>query len=159
MFLKKLDSDHNLLMLFDSPVMQDGCIQITESEYKQLEEELDILANGTHSYRGMIKKQEQFRDFRSRHFAAFDIYKSNIDYGIIEETEEERQEIISWYMLMLEFPGYITEDNYETIEFPETPAAIRSYLDGGSSEAAKTVTLTKTATSLKTAALNKQVIL
>jgi hypothetical protein len=148
MFLKKLDSDHNLLMLFDSPVMQDGCIQITESEYEQLREELDILANGTYSYRGMIKKQEQFRDFRSRQFAAFDIYKSNIDYGIIEETEEERDEIISWYLLMLEFPDHITEENYDTIIFPETPAIIRSYIDGGE-DSAQEVTLTKMASTLK----------
>lgn len=148
MFLKKLDSNRNLLMLFDSPVMQDGCVQITESEYEQLREELDILANGTYSYRGMIKKQEQFRDFRSRQFAAFDIYKSNIDYGIIEETEEERDEIISWYLLMLEFPDHVTEENYDTIIFPETPSVIRSYIEGGG-DSTQEVTLTKMASTLK----------
>lgn len=129
MYLKRM-KDGELEMLFDSPVMQENCIQITKAEYETLSEELDILANGTYSYRGMIAKQEKFRDFRSRQFAAFDIYKSNIDYGIIEEDETTRENIISWYLLMLEFPEYITEDNYESIIFPETPEAVRMYVEG-----------------------------
>lgn len=154
MYLKKIKNGE-VEMLYDTPVMQDDCIQITKEEYDRLSEEFDILANGTYSYRGMVAKQEKFRSFRQKQFSAFDIYKSNIDYGIIEETEEEREEIISWYMLMLEFPEYITEENYETIEFPETPAAIRSYLDGGSSDSVQQVTLTKMATALKSMTLRK----
>ena len=154
MYLKKIKNGE-VEMLYDTTVMQDDCIQITKEEYDRLSEEFDILANGTYSYRGMIAKRDSFRIFRQKQFSAFDIYKSNIDYGIIEETEEERQDIISWYLLMLEFPEYITEENYETIEFPETPATIRSYLDGGSSNSVQQVTLTKMATTLKSMALRK----
>lgn len=32
---------------------------------------------------------------------AFDIYKSNIYYGVITETEEEHNEIIKWYNSLL----------------------------------------------------------
>lgn len=73
-------------------------------------------------------KQNYFRAYRSDRFAAFDIYKANVEYGIISETEEQHTEIINWYREMLSFPEQITEDNYETIVFPETPSAIQNYL-------------------------------
>ena len=142
-------SENGIVRLVKSDVPQIGMEQITESEYDEMIEELDISGRGTIPFRKKNEKLEEFRYFRSRQFAAFDIYKSNIDYGIIEETEEERDEIISWYLLMLEFPEYITEDNYESIIFPETPSVIRSYIDGGG-DSAQEVTLTKMASTLKT---------
>lgn len=148
MYLKKMNGN-DIEMLFDTPVMQEGCIQITKAEYDALIEELDIKAHGTIAYRETERKKEKFRSYRSKQFVGFDIYKSNIDYGIIEETEEERDEIISWYLLMLEFPDYITEENYDTIIFPETPSVIRSYIDGGG-DSSQEVTLTKMASTLKT---------
>lgn len=126
MYLKKMNGN-DIEMLFDSPVMQEGCVQITKEEYDSISGELYILAHGTASYRGMMAKKEEFRKFRTRQFAAFDIYKSNVEYGVIEEDDKTRSEIISWYALMLEFPDYITEENYETIIFPVTPSAFSPY--------------------------------
>ena len=33
---------------------------------------------------------------------AFDIYKTNVIYGIETETEQEKQEILTWYNLVLD---------------------------------------------------------
>ena len=44
-------------------------------------------------------------------FKAFDIYKSNIEYGLITETDEVHQRIASWYLLALEL-DYNAITNY-----------------------------------------------
>lgn len=73
------------------------------------------------------KKIEEFRTFRRIQFQMFDIYKSNVEYGIISETEDVKQDIINWYNHMLNFPTLITEETYEVIIFPETPEVILQY--------------------------------
>ena len=42
------------------------------------------------------------RQKREKLFKAFDIYKSNIEYGLITETDEAHQRIASWYLLALD---------------------------------------------------------
>ena len=37
------------------------------------------------------------RQERARVFKAFDIYKQNVGYGLIAETQERHEEIKSWY--------------------------------------------------------------
>jgi len=37
---------------------------------------------------GCIRRQNEFRAFRKTQFDAFDIYKSNLEYGILDETTE-----------------------------------------------------------------------
>ena len=45
---------------------------------------------------------EVLRKQRAIIFKAFDIYKSNVEYGVIEESEETHNEIVSWYQLCLD---------------------------------------------------------
>ena len=42
------------------------------------------------------------RTKRARLFKAFDIYKSNVEYGVIDETQETREKIVSWYKKCLD---------------------------------------------------------
>lgn len=42
------------------------------------------------------------RSLREPILKAFDIYKSNVYYGIITETEEERTKILAWYQDLLD---------------------------------------------------------
>ena len=72
--------------------------------------------------------RDLFRGFRKAQFTAFDIYKSNVEYGIEVEDELRRTEILSWYNTMLDFPDQINENNYITITYPVTPECIRKYL-------------------------------
>lgn len=53
------------------------------------------------------------RQKREKLFKAFDIYKSNIEYGLITETDEAHQRIASWYLLALDL-DYNAIANYPT---------------------------------------------
>ena len=44
-----------------------------------------------------LNSAEVLRIKRSVDFKAFDIYKQNVNYGIIEETQEQHDEISLWY--------------------------------------------------------------
>lgn len=72
--------------------------------------------------------KNSFRNFRKQQFAAFDIYKTNIDYGVILETPQMHDDILLWYDTMLAFTDEIDETNYESIVYPVTPQPIRAYL-------------------------------
>lgn len=65
------------------------------------------------------KSKEELRFKRVPLLKAFDVYKSNVNYGIVFESEEERQEIIEWYKSLLE----LEESSFETI-----PERIKYYL-------------------------------
>ena len=45
------------------------------------------------------------RSEREEILRAFDIYKTNVLYGIEQETEEEKVEIINWYNQLLDLDG------------------------------------------------------
>ena len=49
---------------------------------------------------------------------AFDIYKSNVHYGIIEETPEEKAAILEWYRALLDL---------EEWAFKNPPASVLKY--------------------------------
>ena len=51
------------------------------------------------------------RQKRGKLFKAFDIYKSNIEYGLITETDEVHQRIALWYLLALDL-DYNAITNY-----------------------------------------------
>ena len=51
------------------------------------------------------------RQKRGKLFKAFDIYKSNIEYVLITETDEAHQRIASWYLLALDL-DYNAITNY-----------------------------------------------
>ncbi len=43
------------------------------------------------------EKLTLFRQIRKKQLQAFDIYKTNLFYGLEEETEEEKIAVIDWY--------------------------------------------------------------
>ena len=63
--------------------------------------------------------KEVLRAKRSRLFRAFDVYKQNVSYGLVEETTEKHEEIKSWY-------NKCRELDYEAINNP--PQEIAKYL-------------------------------
>lgn len=48
------------------------------------------------------KTDDGIRQLRKPLLEIFDIYKSNISYGVETETAEERAEIIDWYKRLLD---------------------------------------------------------
>ena len=40
---------------------------------------------------------EMLRQKRARLFKAFDIYKENVNYGLIIETQETHNQLVQWY--------------------------------------------------------------
>ena len=46
--------------------------------------------------------QEVLRKKRAKLFKAFDIYKENVNYGLINETQETHDKLVVWYNLCLE---------------------------------------------------------
>lgn len=67
------------------------------------------------------KKEDALRTLREPLLAAFDIYKGNVQYGILTETEEERETILAWYRDLC--------DLKETA-IREVPAKIKKYVRG-----------------------------
>lgn len=43
------------------------------------------------------KKEDALRTLREPLLSAFDIYKGNVQYGIITETDEEHASVTAWY--------------------------------------------------------------
>lgn len=43
------------------------------------------------------KKEDALRTLREPLLAAFDIYKQNVNYGILTETAEEHASVTAWY--------------------------------------------------------------
>ncbi len=51
---------------------------------------------------GSVYIDKAIRQLRKPLLEAFDIYKSNINYGVETETNEERTEIMDWYQKLLD---------------------------------------------------------
>lgn len=66
-------------------------------------------------------EQKEARRIRSDLLNAFDIYKTNVLYGIETETDEEHREILTWYQLMLSLPEDISI-------YRDAPRKIKHYL-------------------------------
>lgn len=62
---------------------------------------------------------EVLRKQRSRLLKAFDIYKTNVKYGIEQESEEQHTEMVVWYQKCLDL-------DYEAINNP--PVEVVRYL-------------------------------
>ena len=62
---------------------------------------------------------EVLRKQRARLFKAFDIFKENVNFGIIPLSDERKYEIIAWYSKCLEL-------DYQAINNP--PSEIIRYL-------------------------------
>ena len=68
---------------------------------------------------GTPAELEVKRRLRAPLLKAFDVYKTNVQYGIIEETEAEHSAIIAWYHDLLDL-----EDG----ALAEAPQAVVRYL-------------------------------
>lgn len=89
---------------------------------------IDVIANDP-DYAGRVAlaaTQKQARQMREPLLKAFDIYKTNVSYGIETESETERDEILAWYNALLNLPSTVTANR--EVALPETPEKIRYYL-------------------------------
>lgn len=59
------------------------------------------------------------RNLRKPLLQAFDIYKSNVSYGVIIETEEEKAQTMAWYKNLLDL---------EDSALSSVPEKIKKYL-------------------------------
>lgn len=67
------------------------------------------------------KKEDALRTLREPLLAAFDIYKQNVNYGILTETAEERETILAWYRDLCDL---------KESAIREVPARIKKYVRG-----------------------------
>ncbi len=72
------------------------------------------LKDFTNEFLPMAKRTVRFDLLR-----AFDIYKSNVSYGIIIENDTEKQEVIEWYKNLLDL---------NDCAFEHIPIKIKKYL-------------------------------
>lgn len=71
---------------------------------------------------GLDAKIDALRALRAPLLDAFDIYKSNVYYGIITETDEQHDEVIAWYQDLCDL---------KESALAAPPAGIRKYMKGG----------------------------
>lgn len=86
----------------------------------------------------LLYAQNKIRKRRDALLNAFDVYKSNVFYGIDKESDEERQEIILWYQTILDLPNLISIDNL-TYKWPDIPSNIEKYITNDIVENKKSV--------------------
>ena len=67
------------------------------------------------------KKEDALRTLREPLLAAFDIYKQNVNYGILTETEEEHASVTAWYKALCDL---------DETAIREVPAKIKKYVRG-----------------------------
>ena len=63
------------------------------------------------------EKINELRAKREPLLTAFDKYKSNVNYGVEFESEEQREKIIAWYRLLLELNEFAFENVPERIKY------------------------------------------
>lgn len=71
---------------------------------------------------GLAVESEALRTLRAPLLDAFDVYKSNIYYGIITETDEQHAAIVAWYRDLCDL---------KKTAIATPPDGIRKYLRGG----------------------------
>lgn len=125
-YFVKFNDSNEPTCLVSGPAIQNGMKEITKEEYERYEREIEERNFSIEDAIG--QSSEEFRKFRKEQFAAFDIYKTNLAYGTIQESLTEHEAILEWYNTMLEFPETINEKNYNSLVYPETPDAIKQYI-------------------------------
>ena len=76
----------------------------------------------TEGLNGLAVRSDALRTLRAPLLDAFDVYKSNIYYGIITETDKQHAAIVAWYHDLCDL---------KESAISEPPAGIRKYLKGG----------------------------
>lgn len=81
---------------------------------------------------GTGKELDYLRALRKPLLQAFDIYKSNVYYGVVTETEEEHAEVLAWYAALLDIGNTNALSRAVTITaesaIKNVPAGVRRYL-------------------------------
>ena len=84
-------------------VLDENGIEVTEEDLNQigLTKCFDLENNCVVDYDNTEdlerERKQELRRLREPLLVAFDKYKSNVNYGVEFETEEQRQKIIKWY--------------------------------------------------------------
>lgn len=128
-YVQKNENRINILgSVYELEAIPQDCTQCTYNEYLQYQEQMEIQMYGTIEERGLREKLEEIRNIRKYLFKAFDIYKVNVLYGIELQSVEDGIALDEWYASWLNLPEEITLQNYEDIEYPQTPSVIEYYL-------------------------------
>lgn len=80
-------------------------------DVNEYEDHITLTARNSNTY------LEELRDIRQELLTAFDIYKSNVEYGIEEETEQEHLDIIVWYKDLRDLKGNAFNNVPERISY------------------------------------------
>ena len=59
----------------------------------------------------------RYREIRADLLRAFDKYKTNVQYGIEQESEEAKEEIMQWYKDLLDLQGVAFENIPERVKY------------------------------------------
>lgn len=103
----RLGNSIELVLPQDFNIEKQSCYKIIDNEFIfDSEKEIDYDKN-------------ELREKRESILEAFDIYKSNVNYGI--EQEENKEDIINWYQNLLD----LNEMAFNTI-----PIKIKKYMKG-----------------------------
>ena len=105
-------------------------IEITEEQYNNIMENIytgkipayqveNNVLNVVFSENEYKPTEDELRSRRTELLKAFDIYKTNVVYGIVLETPEEKAEIYGWYLGLLG----LDEESFNNI-----PQQIKYYL-------------------------------
>lgn len=89
---------------------------------------VDVIPKDLDSNVEIDLKKTEVRIKRKPILSAFDIYKTNVIYGVVSETDEQRNDVLSWYNTWLGLPDIVTAENYKDIVYPITPDVIEKYL-------------------------------
>ena len=102
---------------FDSPIL-DNENEIIGYEKKVITTTKYIvsLVPNDNTQELLEKHQNELRQVRANLFKAFDIYKSNVEYGVLTETEQKHNEIVEWYSKCLELDENAIENYPSELE-------------------------------------------
>lgn len=62
------------------------------------------------------ERKNVFRQRRKKLFNAFDILKSNVNFGVENLTDNERQEIVKWYQAVKDLEEWAFEQIPEKVQ-------------------------------------------
>jgi hypothetical protein len=96
-------------------------VDVEGVEYQPSREEVeDVYVYVPYTEKELLEnKKLLLREKREPLLTAFDKYKSNVNYGVEFESDEQREKIIAWYRLLLELNEYA---------FNNVPDRVKYYL-------------------------------
>ena len=107
-------------LVFDA---EGNLVDIVEDSDKKAAWEAEEAANRPDP---LTENLKEVRKQRARYLKAFDIYKSNVSYGVETETEEQKAEVLAWYSALLDITELVTAESVP--DFPQTPACVARYM-------------------------------